>query len=267
MKNRTDSKYFPFSLLFLVAILFLMFASSCFEKSLGRPVPKKVIPEKDFISILKDLYLTDGLLTVPTIRDEFPEKDSIAAYNDIITNYGYTKDAMDLTLEYYFVKKPKRLIKIYDRILGELTETDIRLSNLPVDLSSPYNNQWNGLSSYSFPDPWGLLNSEFSLPLNSQGHFTLSFTVTIFPFDQTVNPQFIAWFCSADSIETGKKYFLPPIKYIKDGYPHVYTLTETNRRSNPMILKGNLYESENNPDLGERFGSIENILFAFTGGL
>jgi hypothetical protein len=267
MKNRTDSKYFPFPLLLLVAILLLKFTTSCLEESLGRPVPKRVIPEKDFALILKDLYLTDGLLTVPTIRDEFPEKDSIAAYNDIITNHGYTKDAMDLTLEYYFVKKPKRLIKIYDRILGELTETDIRLSNLPVDLSSPDNNQWNGLSSYTFPDPSGSINPEFSLPINSQGYFTLSFTVTIFPFDQTANPQFIAWLCSADSSETGKKYFLPPIKYIKDGYPHVYTLSETNKRNTPVIFKGNLYESENNPDLGERYGSIKNILFVFTGGL
>ncbi len=267
MRNRTDRKYFPFPLLLLVAFLFLMFTISCLKENYGRPVPKRMIPEKDFVLILKDLYLTDGLLTVPEIRDEFPGKDSIAAYNDIITSHGYTKNAMDNTLEYYFIKKPRRLVKLYDRILGELTELDIRLSNLPVDITLPENNQWNGLSSYTFPDPSGTVNPEFSLPLNSQGHFTLSFTATIFPFDQTVNPQLIAWFCNADSSETGKKYFLPPVKYIRDGYPHIYTLTDTNKLYTRVILKGNLYECENNPESGERYGRIDNIRFVFTGGL
>ncbi len=266
MKNRTDCKYFPSPVLFLAVILFLLLLNACTEKQ-GKTVPKKAIPEKIFISILTDLYLTDGLLTVPQIRDKYPDKDSVSAYIDAIVSHGYTKEDMDHTIEYYFVKKPKRLIRIYDQLLGELTEIDTRLSNIPVDEFSSENNEWSGLSLYNFPDFSGEKDPEFSLPLNSQGSYTLEFMVTIYSFDQTENPGFTAWLCSADSSETGKKYFLPSIKYIKDGYPHIYIVTGKNDRSTPVILKGNLYDRENNPEDGERYGKIEKIRFSFSPGI
>ncbi len=267
MKIRTDNIFCLSPVPFLAVFLFLMLLNSCSEKQTGLTVPEKKMPEKVFVSILTDLYLTDGLLTVQQIRGRFPGKDSLSAYIDIIQNYGYTKTDMDQTLEYYFVKKPKRLIKIYDKIMGELTEIDIRLSNIPTENTSPDNNLWNGLESYNFPDPSGLENPEFSLYVKSQSFYTLTFIATIYPADQTANPRFMAWFCNADSSETGKKYFLPPIKYFKDGRPHKYVVTGKNENNSTVILKGSLYDTENNPDYGERYGRIENIEFLSSGGI
>lgn len=266
MKTGTDNIYSPSQALLLAAILFLMLMHACTGEQ-GRPVPKKMMPEKDFVSILSDIYLTDGLLSVAEVRDTYRNMDSIAAYIKIIETHGYTKEAMDLTLEYYFVKKPKRLVKIYDRILGKLMEIDIRLSSIPYDEYSPENNMWNGLPSYTYPDPGATEKTGFSIPINSQGYYTLAFTITVYPFDQTVNPGFIAWFCSADSSDTGKKYFLTPIKYIKDGYPRMYTITGNNNKNYPVLFRGDLYDRENNPDDGERYGRIEKIRFSFSPGI
>jgi hypothetical protein len=265
MKNRTETKQHLYNSFLLVIILFLLLLYSCSEKKEGARV--KIIPEKDFTSILSDLYLTDGLLTIAQIRDEYQEKDSLDTYIDAITSHGYTKEAMDVTLEYYFLKKPKRLIKIFDQMLGELTEADTRLSNIPDDSPMPYNNEWNGLLSYNFPDISVKENPEFSFLLKSQAYYSLTFTVTIYPFDQSVNPRFTVWLCRADSSENGKKYYLPSIKYIKDGRPHNYTVTGTNDKNSPAILQGTLYEREDNPEEGERYGKIENIQFFSSGGI
>jgi len=266
MKIKADIIISRFQYSFLSVILFIILINSCTEEQ-GRPVPKKMMPEKDLASILYDLYLTDGILSVAEVRDRYSSLDSITAYLKIIENHGYTKEAMDLTLEYYFVKKPKRLIRIYDNILGKLSEIDMRLSNIPFDEYSPENNKWPGLPSYTFPDPSGRENPGFSIPLNSQGYYTIAFTITVYPFDQTVNPCFSAWFCSADSSETGKKYFLPSIKYIRDGLPHTYTFTGNNDKNYPVLFKGSLFDCENNPDCGERYGRIERIRFSFSPGV
>lgn len=265
MKKRTDKNYSLFPVLILAVIIFSLLLNGCSDNQEGKPVPKRVIPEKDFISILTDLYLTDGLLTVSQIRDMFPGKDSVATYIDIITGHGYTKEAMDMTLEYYFVKRPKRLIKIYDHILGKLTEMDTRLANSPDETATIIINEWKGLPSYSYPDHSGFEVPQFNFKLLSNRHYSLIFTVTVYPFDQTANPGFTAWFCNADSSETGKRFYLPSIKYINDGYPHTYSVEGINERNYAVVFKGNLYDIENNPEVGERYGRIESIQYISEG--
>jgi hypothetical protein len=268
MKNRTEIKYPLSKTFFMAIILFLLLLYSCADKKEGGgPVQAKIIPEKDFVSILSDLYLTDGLLIISQIRDEYPEKDSLDAYIDVIKSYGYTKEAMDVTIEHYLLKKPKRLIKIYDQMLAELTELDTRLSNIPDESPQPYNNEWNGLRFYNFPDPSTTENPEFSYLIKTHAFYSITFTVTIYPFDQSANPRFLVWLCRADSSETGKKYYLPSIKYIKDGLPHNYIVTGINEKNSPVILKGNLYEREDNPEEGERYGRIDNIRLFSSGGI
>ena len=83
------------------------------------------IPEKDVVKILTELYVADGLLTFPSIRNYFSSKDSTSNYIDIIRKNGYTKERMDKTLKYYYDKKPKKLENIYDQVLSKLSEKQI----------------------------------------------------------------------------------------------------------------------------------------------
>lgn len=266
MKKKIDIKYSFYRSVYAAIILLLLF-SSCTEKNQETgPVQGRIMPERDFIAILSDIYLTDGLLMVSQVRNQFPHKDSLDVYIDAIKNRGYTKEDMDATLEHYFLDKPKRLIRIFDKMLGQFTEMDTRLSNNPAEIEA-VNNEWKGLSQYDFPDSSNMENPEFSIPLKVQAYFSLTFTVTVYPYDQTQNPGFTAWYVNADSVETGKKYFLPPVKYIKDGLPHTYNFNEVTLKNFPVVLKGTLYDMENNPSEGLRYGRIENIQLITSGGI
>src|SRR5665647_1082317 len=102
----------------LILIMISLLAGSCSGDKYN-PDNRNLIPEKDLIGILKDVYLTDGLLSIPDIRERFATVDSISAYITIIETHGYTKISMDKTLEYYFIKKPQKLIEIYDKALAD----------------------------------------------------------------------------------------------------------------------------------------------------
>jgi len=241
---------------------------SCKEKSQqANRNTGKIIPQRDFVSILSDLYLTDGLLIVQRVRDQFPHKDSIDVYVDVIKSHGYTKEDMDTTLKHYFLKKPKKLIKIYDKMLADFTEMDERLSANREEMGAEINNEWKGRAILYFPDSANVENPELGVPLKKHSYFSLTFTVTIYPYDETRNPGFTAWYVNADSVETGKKHFLPPVRYIKDGMPHTYNFNEVNLFDFPVILKGSLYDVENYPPEGQRSGKIEHIQLITSGGV
>ena len=67
---------------------------------------------------MTDIHLADGLLILPKIKTMYSSLDSITAYTQIIEKHGYTKEIMDKTMKYYFIKDPKKLNKIYDQVLG-----------------------------------------------------------------------------------------------------------------------------------------------------
>lgn len=96
---------------------------SCTEKN-EKPDRSDIIPEKDLMSILTEIHIADGLLPNPKIRFWVLSVDSISVYHYIAEKHGYTKESFDKTMHYYFVRKPKRLIRIYDKILGKLSEME-----------------------------------------------------------------------------------------------------------------------------------------------
>ena len=98
-------------------------AASCTGRR-GEAEHKGLIPEKDLILILTDVYIADGLLSLPEINYKYSVGDTLSSYIDIIENNGYTKPEMDRTMRFYFVKNPKKLIKIYDKVLGRLSEME-----------------------------------------------------------------------------------------------------------------------------------------------
>jgi hypothetical protein len=251
------------SIILSFSFLLLLLAASCHNKVKSKAEHKNIIPEKEFISILTDFYLADGLFSLPEIRTRFSYRDSVTNYIDIIESHGYTYDAMNSTIKYYFIRKPKKLIKIYDNVLGKLSEMDSRYEKEAANADLALKNLWKGKQEYAFPDTSLSAGTEFSLSLYSLNTFTLEFTVTVFPDDQTINPCFSAWYCNADSSETGSRSWLPAIEYIKDGHPHTYTITENTNFKGSVILKGLLLDSENNPPACFIHATICGITFIF----
>ena len=243
---------------YLILITLSLIILSC-ESRRSKINRKNLIPEKELVSILTDIYLTDALIGMPKIVMKYSPLDSISTYNSVIEKHGYTKEIMDKSMKYYFIKDPKKLIKIYDKVLGILSEMESRVQK-DIQKSKPVaKNLWPGPESYSFPDPSGADSAFFDISLTKPGYYTLTAKVTLFPDDQSLNPGLTAFTCHPDSIETGKRKYIKPIYYLKDGIEHKYSIIFTVPLKTTLHVRGCLYDFVNHPDDWEKHLVIRNI--------
>jgi Domain of unknown function (DUF4296) len=248
---------------FLILIMFSIITGSCSgrKKKLEK---SNLIPEKELVSILTDIHLADGLLALPKINTWFSSLDSISTYIQIIEKHGYTKQIMDNTMKYYFIKNPKRLTKIYDQVLGILSEMESRVEKESILEIARVSNLWPGKEYYSFPNIQGTDSTMFDVTLDKPGFYTLSYSVTLFPDDQSINPRATVYSCSPDSIETGKKRYIETIIYLKDGRPHSYNLIVSVPEKKILHLRGWLYDFDNRPFGLEKHVKFENISLTYS---
>ncbi len=247
----------------LLLILFSLLAGSCSRRK-NKLDSRGLIPEKELVSILTDLYITDGLLSLPKVRHWFPSVDSTSSYFNIIEKHGYSKESMDKTMKYYFIKKPKKLIQFYDQVLGILSVMESRFDKEATVFQVHTNNLWKGREFYCLPDPKGDNSTIFNIPLNRPGTYTITFSATLFPNDQSVNPRITVYSCHPDSVDTGKRRYVETIGYIKDGKPHTYTLIIKVPEKTILHLRGRLFDFDNNPGQSEEHVIFENISLTYT---
>ena len=200
----------------------------------GKTSRSQLVPVNDVISILTDLYVADGLLSFPPVRIQFSAKDSIISYIEIIEKHGYTKEQMDNTLEYYFIKNPKKLEGIYDEVLAKLSEMQSRLATLTPPIAAATTtpptsgpvNLWTLAPSFAVPEI-GVTNSiSFSIPVKDTGMYELSMTTVVFPDDQSINPRISVFFWHADGTTSGVRNYWDEVSLPKDGKRHHYTLSK-----------------------------------------
>ncbi len=247
----------------LILFLILLVAGSCTSRK-TKLDKNNLIPEKDLIAILTDFHIADGLLTLPKYHSLFLSLDSISAYIQVIEKHGYTKDAMDKTIKYYFINNPKQLISINDQVLGILTEMESRAEKQALLEENHINNLWRGKEFYFFPDTSRSDSTQFDITINNPGTYALSFSATLFPDDQSVNPRITAYSCNSDSIDKGKKHFIKTINYLKDGLPHTYTLMLNVPDKSFFRFRGLLYDFDNLPDNREKHIYIDRITFTYS---
>lgn len=248
---------------FLILIGISIMTGSCASRK-NKLDKRNLIPEKELVSILTDIHLADGLLSLPRVNSWASSLDSITSYYLIIEKHGYTKDIMDKTMKYYFLENPKRLNKIYDQVLGILSEMESRVEKLALLEQARNSNLWRGMEFFSIPPLSGKESTMFDTTLYRAGYYSLTFSATIFPDDQSVSSRATAYLCSPDSIETGKKQYFRSPDYIKDGQPHSYTLFMTVPLNTIRHLKGWFYDLNTNPSGLEQHILIDNISIAFT---
>ena len=218
----------------------------------------ELIPKDDFISILVDVYISDGLLTVPKIHTLYTSIDSVATFDQIVKLNGYSREAMDNTIRYYFVKKPKKLVEIYDQVLAVLSEMESRiLEEAPPLVDKTQVDLWTGEKFFSYPDPTGKDTVNFSFVLSDPGIYSLIYSVRQFPDDQTLNARTTAYTTHADSAESGKRSYLKTYDFIKDGQKHTYAVIV--RINTPLSLNGSLYDYENNPDEWGKHAVLDSV--------
>jgi hypothetical protein len=246
---------------FLLFVLFalLVLTGSCTGRK-NTAEHKNIIPEKDLTSILREVHLADGLLSIPEIRYIFTKSDTLKSYIDIIEKYGYTKPQMDRTMRYYFVRRPKKLIKLYDKVLGQLSEMDSRVDKELKNYGARQMNIWPGKEFYLFPDPSGKDSARVNYLSGLNGTLYLKFTLTIYPDDQSADPVMGLYFSKADSTGKEKRSRFSTIPYIKDGHPHDYKISIVQNLTGPLRLKGWFIDQENSSPHREFHHRVENII-------
>jgi hypothetical protein len=224
---------------------------------------KNLIPEKELVSLLVDIYMADGLLTNTKVKIRFSSLDSITAYYQVIEKHGYTKEMMDKTMQYYFINDAKKLNKIYDQVLGILSEMEVRVQKDYRTEQIHISNIWPGKDFYAIPSINGNDSAKFDMPVTKPGTYTLSFTSVLYPDDQTVNPCPSIYLVARDSLETGKRKYFKSVDFLKDGRLHTYNMVISVPHDKTRQLRGSLFDFHNSPGMMCHF-KIDNIVLTYS---
>lgn len=106
-----------------IIIFLVIFSFSCIKKD---KAPEYVIPQEDMVKIIRDIHLTDGMLTVSNVRRDLSRGDTINYYDIIFENYGYERADFDTSI-YYYSKQIDKFDEIYKEVLNQLNEMETML--------------------------------------------------------------------------------------------------------------------------------------------
>ena len=231
--------------------------ASC-TSSIEKPDKKNLIPERKLAPLLTEIQIANGLISSPAVQEWVEKIDTTTTYNYIAEKHGYTKEALDKTLRYYFLKKPKKLVAIYEKMLANLSDMESLLEKQIKIEADRRANVWPGERNYYFPV--STQNPDFQISFFGSDSYLLKFTATLFPDDQSINAKARIFAVRSDSILTGTRIYFETPKYIKDGKPHEYEINITIGQYRYMTLKGSLYDVTNNVGEQQRHVSFENIV-------
>lgn len=209
---------------------------------------KNMVPQEKMVDIITDLYLTDGLIMQPRVRDWYSPADTLAAYTDVIHGHGVDRDDFDRTLRFYFIKKPKKLLRIYDLALARLSELEKRSEQEMLQMQERISNLWNKSRNYVFPESADSLHFNTLLPYPTT--YALHFTVTLFPGEEALNPRATLFTCHPDSLSNGTRNYIETVPYVSDGHAHKYVILIRDINKNHLRLSGTLFDHENSRDDG-----------------
>jgi hypothetical protein len=219
----------------------------------------RLIPEKELVSVMTDLYLADGLLAYPLLRNQFNAKDSIENYIDIIEKHGFTKKQMDKTMKYYFNQDPKKLQKIYDQVLARLSamQSALETETVPPELQGI--NLWNQKKKLSVPEAGAHDLLYFSIPVKDTGLYEISFTAIIYKDDKSLYPRTTTFFWHASETQEGVRNFWDNIDLIRDGTRHSYSVSRVFDDTTFTHICGWLFQCDVPPGSWVKHGAFSEI--------
>ncbi len=220
---------------------------------------ERLIPVRDLVDVLSEIYVADGILSVPSLRTRFSAKDSTGNYIDILERHGLSKKRMDNTLSYYFDKNPKKLENIYDQVLTSLNERQALLEKAAPRVEPQRYNLWIGKNYAAVPESGVKDPVWFSIPIKDTGIYVLDFTATIYSDDQSVNPRTTVFFWHTDSSKTENRINWPEVNLIKDIQARNYSLSKRNTDPAYNHIGGWLLNSDPKEGRWEKHVMIQNI--------
>jgi hypothetical protein len=257
MKKQVSKNRFKARVKSFIPLLFII-VSLLFSCKSGNS-NNKLIPVKDLVNILTELYIADGIIPFPDIQKRFSSKDSTENYVDIIQRHGYSKERMDKTMRYYFDKKPKKLENILDQVLTNLNEKEALLAIENPPALPDTANLWTMNRNISVPETGIKDPVWFSISIKDTGSYVLEFSTIVFNDDQSINPKVTVFFWHTDSSKAEYRTNWPALALPKDGQRHYYALSARNSDTTITHVGGWLLDSDPKEGRYEKHAIIENI--------
>lgn len=186
----------------------------------------EIIPKENLVPVLAEIHLADALLQMSEVRQNYPGRDSISNYQDILKKHGYTKEMFDRTIEFY-ENDPDELNDLYEEVVSELTQLQSEINQrtrqiTPDDLTS---NLWNQKTVWHLPDDGRINRIGFKIPVTGPGKYLLFATIRMHPDDGSIEPRVTAFFWFDDGTETGFSIPFEPSPIPKNGKIITHTLS------------------------------------------
>ncbi len=227
----------------ILLVVIFVFSFSC-RKSDEKIRKRDIISDKDLVNVLTDIYITDGLLSIPNVRMRFAEKDSTSNYMEVIRTHGYTIEQINRTIHYYLLKNPDKLEKLHDRVIANLSILESRLESEIPKVTPVTFNLWKGPTTIAVPET-GITNPvPVDIAVSDTGLYVLSFNAIVYDDDQSINPRVNLFFWRAGATEEGVRDYWNKVELIRDGAVHKYTLEK--RLTDPSFthIKGWLLDHD-----------------------
>ena len=214
-------------------LFILIFSVSCTSRIL--------IPKKDLISILTDIYLSKAYFSSEGIYNA-RWQDTIPYNHHIVEHYGYNWAQFDSTVSWY-CSRPKKYQEVYETVMANLNELDKIISE---ELDPP-SELWNGKKAFYLPADGERDSVAISVLLKGVGSYVVSAKIRVYPQDDSVEPRIGLYLWRSDTTATGVRDTLWLSRLPKDGLMYEYRMEKTLLPGNEFThIKGNWLQS--NPD-------------------
>lgn len=201
----------------IIAILTIGLLLSC-----NRSNTRRLIPRKDLIPLLADLHVTDAIALNTAIADQFGKLDSTLLYGSVMDRYGYSKDQLFATLDYY-TSKPEALMKIYDEVFALLSTRSEEVKAEYTKYISPNTRHIWRPKTHRFSIEGDTVTYPVfdSIPIDSKGTYILNLSIKLGEADESIHPTLIAYFYdpvndSPENRQYFKKIPLNKSKYARE---------------------------------------------------
>jgi hypothetical protein len=192
-----------------------------------------IIPKKDFITILTEIYLSKSYFNSEGIHNA-RWLDTIPYNHHIVEQHGYRWAQFDSTVSWY-CSRPKRFQDIYETVMANLNEFD-RLISEELD---PPEELWTGKNAFYLPADGGRDSVEVNVLLKGVGSYVVSAKIRVYPQDESLYPHIALYLWRSDTTAHGVRDTLWLTPLWKDGLMSEYRMERTLLPGNEFThLKG-----------------------------
>ncbi len=246
---------------YFIFIAIFLLSASCSDS--------KIIPEKDMVKILRQVYLTDGVIAASDARPRLMN-DSIDYYEPIIESFGYTHDQFDSSIKYYS-RNTELFDAILDAVILELSKMEeplieeaAKADSIASSVDDTLPNLWPFKPNWDMSKDYRKNSSlSFSIPVKGLGQYTIKYSAKVSFKDQSAKPRMNIYFSRSDTSRTSEQFNPVVQNYIKDDSLRTFTHTLTLTDSKVTHFKGELYAHDDDNISNRHRAIFSNITVEF----